>query len=74
MGKQPSGRGEVCFQWTLTGENCPPLNEKLLLILEETCGEEREQWEKELLFTGDELGALLPGEEGMMLFAAQVTI
>lgn len=64
-------KGEVCFQWTLTGENCPPLNEKLLLILEETCGEEREQWEKELLFTGDELGALLPGEEGMMLFAAK---
>ncbi len=64
-------KGEVCFQWTLTGENCPPFGETLLLVLEETCGQDTKRWEKELSFTGEELGEQLPAEEGMLAFAAQ---
>ena len=63
--------GEVSFQWMLTGENCPPFGEKLLLTLEETYGADRKTWEKELSFTGEEMGELLPKEEGILASAAQ---
>lgn len=63
--------GEVSFQWTLTGENCPPFGEELILMLEETCGAEHKTWEKELSFTGEELGELLPKEEGVLASVAQ---
>ena len=47
------------------------MGEELILMLEETCGSEHKTWEKELSFSGEELGELLPKEEGVLASVAQ---